>query len=122
MSIETFLEKEFKLSNGETIELPKLSWKKEIKIYKIIGNVTKKLNVTTEAEIKPMDMLKLVSEMLVELPEPLTEICTILTGKSKEWIEDNLKLEDVTALVFPFFNRFISVITEQASKIRPLKP
>jgi len=120
MPIETFIEKTLKLESGEQIELPKLTWKREIKVYKLIGEAIDKIPTLKDiqGDLKTGDLVKIVSSLLIQLPEEITKIVEVLTGKSKEWIEEHMTFDDISNLIFPFFNKFTQSVVKHAEKIK----
>jgi len=120
MAIDVFLEKSLRLESGETIELPKLTWKREIKVYKIIGDALNKIPALKEikGELQAGDLIKIISSLLMQLPDEITRITEILTGKNKEWIEENMTFEDISNLIFPFLNKFTQSVVKHAEKIK----
>jgi hypothetical protein len=94
-----------KTVSGEEIRCPKVTWRKELQVIAILKDLLGKVvssgvlsGVTTEEE----GIAKVLDFVFTEAPNMLEAAVNILTGQSKEWIADNLVIEEMVGLVIPF--------------------
>jgi len=105
--IEAFTksEREFTLSNGQTIKIKPLTWGQELKIIKILGELLNKTTQNTSVVVESLGEIELgssIGALLEESPEAITKICAIITGLTTEEIETNFVFEDIVEICFPF--------------------
>ena len=100
--IEAFVEegKVIRLSNGEEVRVPKLTWGTELKIYKLLSGVMEKALPEDANPDQPLNP-KLAMRMLIEFGDVLSEVAALLLGKDKTWVESNLSAEDMIQQVLP---------------------
>ena len=100
-----------KTINGESIELPKVSWKTESKVLKYLSEGLKDSpeiisNLTSE---KP-NIVAILPQLLSTMPDTISKITAEVVGKEEDWVGDNLDTEIIIELLYPFFKRFVSKI------------
>ena len=103
------------LSSGESIDLPKLTWGREIKIYKELSKL-----ILEVPELKEMDLenfktqyfIKMLPNILGKAPDSLTVIVGYITGQEKAFIEKNFDTDDIIKVMTPFFSRLINQFTK----------
>lgn len=95
------------LPSGEVIEVQPLTWKQELMILKIIGELfeTKLSSIFSAGQSVNAGLF--IGQLLQSAPDSLTEIVSIITRKSKEEIEEKYILEDVAEIAFPFLEKFL---------------
>lgn len=88
---------EVKTVSGEVVQVPKVTWAKEIQILRIVGKLIQSLN------LKPgVHWTELVPQILEKAPTELTRIAALLLDKEPGWVEQNLEAESVFKVVIPF--------------------
>lgn len=100
----------------EAIELPRLTLKK---ILALTGAVDTLVKVAKEKSPElfelftkndkndnmslGMELVKLAPSLLPVLLQEITNVIAIYIGQPKEWVEDNMDMEDLVAVATPFF-------------------
>ena len=93
-------------SNGRKIAFPKLSWRLEAKICKIIGRLVQEvpeLKNIDYLDFKPSDFVSIASELLVTAPDYIDELIMLAYPELTESDLDTIHLEDVVDLLIPLF-------------------
>lgn len=102
------------------IELPRLTLKK---IMLVTGAVEKLVKTAQEKSPQlfelfsktgetdknqlTMEVVKLIPALLPVIMEEVTEVIAIYIGKDKDWVQDNLDVEDLVAIGTPFFQNIL---------------
>lgn len=99
--------KTLKLQNGQEIQIRPLSWKKELQLIKLIGKLFEEgvsLTYLPEDFTKEsfLSGSKIIGSILQYAPDIITEMVAIITDFDKEFIENEMVLEDIVEIVFPF--------------------
>ena len=99
-----------RLSNGKNIPIPKLSWGREGKVIRCFGKMLAEIpalkKIATETgKVTGSDIMAVLPEVLAIAPEYITEMVIHLSGLSKTVVEDDLEIEDVINIIYPFFPR-----------------
>jgi len=102
-AFEEYIEgaREVTLDNGSVVEVPPLTWGKELKLYNIITKVFSKLSVTTDEEGKPQFDESQIYSFMTSFANDVSEIASIVFGKDKKWVESNLTSKDMVEFVVP---------------------
>lgn len=109
--------------DGGRFTCPKVSWRKERAIIKLISEVVQPLieagifsgtDPTTGAQTG--QLAQALQLLLTVAPDKLTEATALLTGKDADWVMDNLVVETITGLVVPF------LASKQAAILAALRP
>jgi len=102
-----FPENEIKLKAGGTLKVPKLSWKKEAKFFKMLSSLLKGIPENKDLQnLSPTDALALLSTLLDTFPDKVTSFLAEFLEKEESWIEENLCFEDVRNILVPLVRRF----------------
>jgi len=124
--ISVFIKEPIKitLSNGQVLEIKPLSWKKELQLIKLIGKfVEEGLNtgfISLES-VSFLDTGKLIGTLLQKSPDVITEMVVIITDKDKDFVENELILEDIVEIISPFLRSILIRIKKVAiEKIVPI--
>jgi hypothetical protein len=121
--------------NGSDVRIPvNVPWGTEKKLLPIIAVVYEKIpaigqfiaNLIEEDEEKktPVNSKEFadnIPDLLRSIPDQLSEIAAVLTGKDTKWIEENLVFESLMGLISPFLSRVLgrfSGIRQQAQNIQ----
>jgi len=107
-AIESGLPKTVETVNGETITVPKISWRMRITGLKIISEVYNEIFRGTE-EGEKFTLTDAYSAIVTRCPEYLTKLVSLVIGQSEEWVLDNLDDTTVLEVALPFFVRSISI-------------
>lgn len=119
------------LVNGETIEVPLLSWKQEKPALQILGKLLKIVQVTplmaeslqsTKTE-QIQTIVNIVSTFLASdtTGNLLTQLVSLILKKDADWVEENLNMEGIVMVLYPFLlTRITGLSTLITSKISPL--
>ena len=105
-----------KTLDGQEIEVPKTTWKDEIKIGRIISKGVSDIPELREInfkEIKISDMVSLLPTIIGVAPDVITGVTSILLKQEKEWIENNLNSEIIIGLLSPFFGNFLNKVLKK---------
>ena len=112
------------LSNGKTLEIKPLSWKKELQLIKLLGKFVEEGIGTGLIPTESMSFLdtgKLIGNILQKSPDVITEMVMIITDKDRNFVENELVLEDIVEIVSPFLeNMLIRLKKVAAEKIMPI--
>jgi len=112
------------LSNGKTLEIKPLSWKKELQLIKLLGKFVEEGIGTGLIPTESMSFLdtgKLIGNILQKSPDVITEMVMIITDKDRNFVENELVLEDIVEIVSPFLESILVRLKKVASeKIMPI--
>ncbi|MCD6149078.1 hypothetical protein J7J18_06930 [bacterium] len=102
-AFEEYIEgaREVTLSNGNTVEIPPLTWGKELRLYNILTKVFSKLSVSTDAEGNPQFDESQVYAFMTAFANDVSEIASIIFNKDKKWVENNLTSKDMVEFIVP---------------------
>lgn len=64
-----------------------------------------------------VELVKLVPSLLPVIMEEMVDVIAIYLGKPKEWVEDNMDMEDLVATAQPFF---VSIMKQANHVLGPL--
>jgi len=121
---------EYTLSNGNKITIQPLPWGKEIFVCQLVSKFFTENNmieifnnlssVDNESDDAGFDaMVRLITPLIQEAPQTITQIVAILTSKPEKEIEETLTADDVMGVFVPFLRSLFSkyaVIFQQASQ------
>jgi len=117
--------------SGDKVKIPKLSWKKELQLLKIIEGsvaiiveqsnrtVTEEVtdpitNVVSEVKVPvestPADLIQYA---LQNIPEKVTEFMSIVMGKDTEWVENELDSTEILGVIVPLLKSRLDLIGEK---------
>jgi len=112
------------LSNGKILEIKPLSWKKELQLIKLLGKFVEEGIGTGLIPTESMSFLdtgKLIGNILQKSPDVITEMVMIITDKDRNFVENELVLEDIVEIVSPFLESMLIRLKKVASeKIMPI--
>ena len=91
-------DREVTLASGETVKISKLSWGREMKLYKILSKAFSPLAEQTVSEPPPP---KKIYETLLRFPDVLTELAATFFGKDSKWVENHCTDKDIMEYVLP---------------------
>lgn len=107
--ISTFIRepKIITLSNGKTLEIKPLSWKKELQLINILGKaLSEGISLSQLTEETSLGAIYSTSSFIANLlqiaPEILTEMVVVISELDRETIENELILDDLVEIVYPF--------------------
>ena len=86
--------------HGNKIQVPKITWKKEVEALRILGRLLKHLETYLEGEQPKVAAVLQIA--LEKAPDELTRIAAILLEKEPTWVEQNLESDAIFKLIFPF--------------------
>lgn len=104
-----------KTINDEEVGIPKLSWKKELKLLQIIQDSINEL-IKASVELKSTSTEQIVSVALKLIPNRLTEFMSIVMDRPSDWVEDNLDSTEIIGVIVPLLKSRLDLITQ---KIQP---
>jgi hypothetical protein len=119
---------EYTLTNGNKINIKPLPWGKEIFVCQLVSKfftengmieVFNNLGNVEEGESGFDAMLGLVTPLIQQAPQTITQIVAIITSKSEKEIEETLTSDDVMGVFVPFLRTLFSKYTtifQQASQ------
>jgi|TARA_Y100000310_G_C20595074_1_gene770089 hypothetical protein len=121
---------EYTLSSGNKITIQPLPWGKEIFVCQLVSKFFTENNmieifnnlssVDNESDDAGFDaMVRLITPLIQEAPQTITQIVAILTSKPEKEIEETLTADDVMGVFVPFLRSLFSkyaVIFQQASQ------
>lgn len=112
------------LSNGKTLEIKPLSWKKELQLIKLLGKFVEEgigTGLIPTEGFSLLDTGKLIGNILQKSPDVITEMVVIITDKDKNFVENELVLEDILEIVSPFLENILIRLKKVTSeKILPI--
>jgi hypothetical protein len=98
--------KEYTLSSGERLELPRVGWGKLVRItntlLSILDECSSFKQLDWRRDLTIGDIIPLIREAIQVAPGKITDILHLITGRPKEWVEEELELEDVLGILVPF--------------------
>jgi len=124
--ISAFIRESIKinLSNGKILEIKPLSWKKELQLIKLLGKFVEEGIGTGLIPTESMSFLdtgKLIGNILQKSPDVITEMVMIITDKDRNFVENELVLEDIVEIVSPFLESMLIRLKKVVSeKIMPV--
>ena len=101
--------------SGELVSIPKLSWKKELKLLQIMQDSINEL-IKASVELKSASTEQMVSLALKLIPNKLTEFMSTVMDRPGEWVEDNLDSTEIVGVIVPLLKSRLDLIT---TKIQP---
>ena len=93
-------------SLNKKVAFPKLSWRLEAKILKIIGRLVKAVPGLKDIDFmnfQPTDFLSVASDLLITAPEYVEELLKLAYPDLEEADMEEATLEDVADLLVPLF-------------------
>lgn len=93
-------------SSGKKVAFPKLSWRLEAKILKILGRLVKEVPELKNIDFlnfQPADFLAVASDLLIAAPDYVDELIQTAYSELTEADLDELDIEDVVDLLIPLF-------------------
>jgi hypothetical protein len=104
--------------SDKRIDIPKVSWKTEIRVLKYLSDAVKEVpELASDLTSENPNFLKILPLLLEKVPDTVTAMAAEILKKDNSWIEDELDSERLMDLLFPFFGRFISKLTAAVTKI-----
>ena len=119
-----FPDGKLKLSSGEEIDVPKLSWKVEARAVKIIGRIFKSVPELSALDLNNVtgkNLLAIIPTLLEKVPDAITELTCLLIKKDQKFVEDQLNHEDVLAVIIPFSVALSGMLRKLAGVVTPDK-
>ena len=117
--------RKIELSSGTTVEVPPLTWGRELKIYKILTEVLKKLSAPVDpktGEVTTIEVDKMYS-FLSDFASEITNIAALIFGQESKWVIENLTSDDIVGFVLPLslhiFNKISKGMTSAFSDLTP---
>lgn len=105
------------LSSGETVEIPRLSWGKELKIYRILAQIFKEVPGIEEGSVDK------AVEVLTRFAERVVELATLVLNKDAGWVNEHLTSKDMIQIILPLcfdtYRRVNDGITSSLGRITP---
>jgi len=109
--------------DGKNVTAPlELPWGRELKAFKALGGLIRALPALQEIKwdeaidnpskvhIDIKSIIAFMPELLADGSEFLGQIAAAALGKDTNWVEDNLNVEGVLAVVIPFFKAYAGKI------------
>ena len=124
--ISAFIKEPIKinLSNGKILEIKPLSWRKELQLIRLLGKFVEEGIGTGLIPTESMSFLdtgKLIGNILQKSPDVITEMVMIITDKDRNFVENELVLEDIVEIVSPFLESMLIRLKKVAAeKIMPI--
>lgn len=116
------------LTNGQTLEIKPLTWKQELQLIKLIGDFISKVSQEKKVSIESFSMLEtgqLLGLIFKYAPDLLTQATSIIIRRPASFIEENLTLDDIIKIVFPFFGnilqKLLGTMTQTVQKITTIQ-
>jgi len=108
--IATFVQPELYVTTIEDlrIKIPKLNWKKELQLINIIQSVLQ--DVGPILGTPDASALGFITRMLEIAPDKATMFISIVMGKSTDWVEENLDIAEVIAVIVPLLRQRLDLI------------
>lgn len=100
---------------GEDVKIPKLTWKKELKLITIVQETMDTL-VGASVKIADSSPETLISSALRLVPNKITEFMSIVMEREVGWVEDNLDSTEIIGVILPLLKSRFDLI---ASRIQP---
>ena len=110
-----FPDGKFKTNNGETIDIPKLSWKSEAKAVKLLGKIFNEVPAIKQVDLKNFsgkDLLAIFPAVMEKVPDYVTELVSLILKKDAAFVEDKLTAADIVEILVPFSRRLIGTISK----------
>jgi len=112
---------EITLSKGERVNVPPLTWGKELRIYNIITKIFSRFPAGDVDD----DNLNVSSELaytfMTSFATDITEIAALVFDKDKKWVESNLTSQDMVDFVVPLslhvFGKLGKGLSEAVNKL-----
>jgi len=105
------------LSSGETVEIPRLSWGKELKIYRILAQIFKEVPGVEEGSVDK------AVEILTRFAEKVVELATLVLNKDANWVNEHLTSKDMIQIILPLcfstYRRVNDGITSSLGHVTP---
>ena len=115
--IAVFIPEKTKIStiHNEEVIVPKISWKKEIKLIRIIEEVLSNIGELAN----DADTVATVGKILEVAPDKATQFVSVVLEKEAQWVENNLDLPVIVSLIVPLLRQRLEMVME---KMRPYIP
>lgn len=108
------------LSNGEEVELPRLTIGRLKTVSKSVANLVTKIKEAAP-DVFSMDVstdsaaltagARIMGALPSVLPEVFDEVVAVVSSylnKDQKWVEESLDLEDMSKILYPFFGSILS--------------
>lgn len=114
--ISTYVEEPLFVTTVDKIQVPvpKLNWKKELVLITLIQDVLKELGPTFQS--LDGNFMMLVTKILEVAPDKATKFVSTVMGKDPAWVEDNLDISEVVAVILPLLKSRLDLIL---AKLQP---
>ena len=100
--------------DGIKVEVPRLNWKKELVLITLIQDVLKELGPTFSAI--DGNIMAVITKVLEIAPDKATKFVSTVMGKEDSWVEDNLDITEVVAVILPLLKNRLDLIL---AKLQP---
>jgi len=113
---------ELVLKSGKKVRIPKLTWRRQVQALRSVSQI---LGDVKDVDIKSLDsagVLHLVQVICERGPDKVTTLVSKLTDLKKERIEEDFEMEDIFAVLLPFFLKFLTSFRAVADKVAEVLP
>lgn len=110
----------FELTSGEVLELPRVTWKKEKRIFKKVGelfNSVDRLHTIDFNKITTSQIVSIIGVLMQDAPDVITSLASEITDLTEEEVDDRLDSEDLVSLLVPFFSSKFQRLQDLVNKI-----
>jgi hypothetical protein len=119
--VETFVPPQVQVRtvHGDDVNVPKITWKKEIKL---IGIIQQCLDLVAEeiTRINPQtgqpNFVNIVNKVLQFAPEKVSEFVATVLDHDPVWVEDNLDSAEIMGVIVPLLKGRLELVNE---KLKP---
>ncbi len=103
--------------HGDKIRVPKITWKKEIQLIKLIEDVLGSLNDLIDGDdAADPGLAHMIQRVLSVAPEKATRFVSVVLEKEDDWVEDNLDLPEIVSIIIPLLRERLDTV---GAKISP---
>jgi len=100
--------------HGDIVIVPKITWKKEIQLIKLIENVLESVTDLIDDKEEP-SLAVLIQRVLSVAPEKATAFVSVVLEKDDEWVESNLDLPEIVGVIIPLLKQRLDMVTTRVT-------
>lgn len=105
--------------DGTKVKIPKISWKKEIDLLRIIQHTIDEVKFDPADDAVDDSVLTMVNRVLQVAPNRVTEFIAVVLGQPSEWCEDNLDSAEILGVIIPLLRSRLDLIMEKVTPFMP---
>ncbi len=104
--------------DGEKMKIPRLTWKKEIDLLRIIQKTLDEVSADMSDDADP-SVIAMVNRVLRVAPERISEFIAVVLNQPAEWCMDNLDSAEILGVIIPLLRSRLDLVMERIAPFIP---